>query len=494
MTMTIRAPMNPLPRRKPRWALFFLAVLLLTAGCQARESRVATEKGRVGFSSSHEPLNEGFRWAKSQALAYVFEGDPVGKWFEASLPGREAFCMRDVAHQAMGAMVLGLQDHVKNMFRKFAVSIAPSRDWAGYWEINRYDEPAPVDYRSDEDFWYNLPANFDLIQSMYRVYQWTGDQDYLEDPDFLAFYRHSLTDYVAAWDRDRDGIMESSPEDGIRGIPTYWEGEGLRARTGADLVAAQFAANRAYAEILGLRGEEEAAASFEAVARRLRRFYNDEWWNPDQGRFRTAILPDGSFDDSPLPLGQLYPLYFGIVEPGPRREKVVERLPDGGMVELDAYLPEILYRNGAYDRAFGALMAQLDPFLRRREYPEVSFTALGHIVSGLMGVRPRASEGVIETKSRLTNDVKWIHVSHLPIYYNEISLRHEGRSMSRLGNESGPPLNWRAVFEGTYRTLLVDGEEREATVRINPGEGRESWVEVGVRAGESVVVGVGERG
>jgi hypothetical protein len=163
------------------------------------------------------------------------------------------------------------------------------------------------------------------------------------------------------------------------------------------------------------------------------------------------------------------------------------------MVELDAYLPEILYRNGAYDRAFGALLAQLDPSLQRREYPEVSFTALGHIVGGLMGVRPRASQGVIETKSRLTNDVKWSHLNYLPVYYNEISIRHEARSMSRLRNESGPPLAWRAVFEGTYLTLLVDGEEREATVRITPGEGRESWVEVVVRPGEEVVVGVGER-
>jgi hypothetical protein len=65
--------------------------------------------------------------------------------------------------------------------------------------------------------------------------------------------------------------------------------------------------------------------------------------------------------------------------------------------------------------------------------------------------------------------------------------------MSRLRNESGPPLTWRAVFEGTHRTLLVDGAERGATVRITPGEGRESWVEVVVGPGEEMVVGVAER-
>jgi len=31
----------------------------------------------------------------------------VGYWYEAALPGREAFCMRDVSHQSIGAETLG---------------------------------------------------------------------------------------------------------------------------------------------------------------------------------------------------------------------------------------------------------------------------------------------------------------------------------------------------------------------------------------------------
>jgi hypothetical protein len=391
-------------------------------------------------------------------------------------------------------MALGLWEHTRNMFRQFAVSISPSRDWAGYWEIDRRGAPAPVDYRNDQDFWYNLPANFDLLQAMYRVFEWTGDREYLENPDFLAFYHHSLTDYVRAWDLDGDGIMESPPENGIRGIPTYWEGKGPRALTGADLLAAQFAANRAYGRILRLRGQGNSAERFEREAERLRRIYNDAWWNPAEGRFFTAILPSGGFDDSPLPLGQLYPLYFGIVEEGPRRERMVAGLPEGGMVELDAYLPEILYGNGEYQRAFDALLAQMDPALSRREYPEVSFTAVGHVVADLMGVRPRASEGVIETKPRLTEDIRWIHLRYLPAMSNEISVRHVGAWESSLRNERGDRLRWRAVFRGTHRTLLVDGERTVASVRNSPGEGPETWVEVDVGPGEEVVVRGGESG
>jgi len=359
-------------------------------------------------------------------------------------------------------MALGLQPHTKNMFRKFAESISPSRDWAGYWEINRYDQPAPVDY--------------------------------LNDPVFLDFYRHSLTDSVQAWDPDNDGFMESPPENGIRGIPTYWEGEGPRAITGADLVAAQFAANLAFSMILALRGELGEAETFAVTAKRLEEIYNRDWWNPETQRFNTAILPDGTFDTSPLPLGQLYPLFFGIVRDGPRRRAMVEELPNGEMVELNAYFPEILYRNGDYQGAFQSLLVQLDPALSRREYPEVSYTAVGYIVSFLMGVRSLASQGVVETKSRLSEEIRWAEVSNVPITGNEISVKHIGGAETHLRNETGEALIWRAVFDGEHLGGYVNGRPLASSHRRADGEGVESFLEVTVAPGEEVVVSVGERG
>ncbi len=483
-------PLGPAAARRSPALLLALSGFLAVSPPAAAQSPA---QGRIEFTSSHEALNRGFAWARDRALSFAFEGDPVGPWFEAALPGREAFCMRDVSHQAQGALALGLHHHLKNMFARFAASIALSRDWAGYWEIDRLDRPAPVDYRSDDDFWYNLPANFDLVAAMQRAWEWTGDRDYLEEPGFREFYRRSLTDYVAAWDADGDGVMGSPPESGIRGLPTYWEGEGPRAFTGADLVAAQFAANLAYAAILDLRGEGGAAEPFRAAALRLQRLYNDGWWNPSSGRFNTAVLPDGSFDASPLPLGQIYPLWFGIVEPGPRRQAMVASLPDGGMVELNSYLPEILYRNGAPDRALRALLAQLDPGLPRRDYPEVSFTAVGHLVGLLMGVRPLASEGVVETKARLTSEVSWAELRHVPVLGLEASVLHRGAGETRLRNGSGRPMRWRAVFAGDHPLLLWDGIERPARARIDPGEGAESWLEGVVEPGQEAVVTVPTR-
>ena len=110
-----------------------------------------SQPGEITFTCSDTVLESSFNWAKQKALSYAHSGDPVGLWYEAALPGREAFCMRDVSHQSIGAAMLGLQDHNRNMFEKFALGISESKDYCSFWEINRYDKPAPVDYKTDGD-------------------------------------------------------------------------------------------------------------------------------------------------------------------------------------------------------------------------------------------------------------------------------------------------------------------------------------------------------
>ena len=169
--------------------------------------------GKVNFKSNQPALNEAFQWAKKEALSYAHSNDPVGAWYEAALPGRDAFCMRDVSHQSLGAAMLGLTDHNINMFQKFAINISESRDYCSYWEINKFNKPAPVDYKNDDDFWYNLPANFDVIYNCYRQYLWTGDSIYLNQPDFINFYEKSLNEYVEKWDLSYDKVTSSKQND-----------------------------------------------------------------------------------------------------------------------------------------------------------------------------------------------------------------------------------------------------------------------------------------
>lgn len=476
-------------------ARVLLSMLLVSAaGCTGEPEQPTPVRvvGTITIASDHRELVEGFEWARDAALAYAREGDPVGKWFEAALPGREAFCMRDASHQAEGALALGLYDHTLNMMRKFAASISPTRDWCGYWEIDRYDRPAPVDYRSDEDFWYNLPANFDVVQASERAWEWTGDTAWLSDPILAEFYHRTLEDYVERWDEDGDGIMESPESAGIRGIPTYWEGAGPRAATGGDLVAAQYAANRAYAGILRSReqqGDVSGAERRDAEAARLRALYNQRWWSSEHGRFYGAVLPGGAFDTTHVPAMQIFPLYFGIVAPE-RADVLFSDLEPGVNVEENSYLAEAHYRYGRDEEAFRFLLAQMDPGLERRDYPENPFTAVGGVVRWLAGLRPLASERIVETRSRLPRDVEWADLSDVPVLDGSLRLRHDGRESTRLTHQSGSWTRWRAVFAGPHDFLAVDGEPVAASLRPTIWGGLESFVELELREGETRTVAV----
>ena len=241
-------------------------------------------------------LAAAFDWAKGQALDYVYpaavHGDPVGDWYEAALPSRFAFCMRDVSHQATGAHVLGLAAFNRNMLGKFARGISASRDYCSYWEIDKWDRPAPVDYKSDKDFWYNLTANFDVLDACWRQFLWTGDPAYVTDPAFLEFYRLTVEEYIEAWDKDGDGIPEHRPEYGYRGLGGYDEGpfsdQGLY---GSDLIAAMARAFDSFAGIRRTLGNREDGDPFFERAEGLRKHLRRRMVERGEGPLRRRPRP-----------------------------------------------------------------------------------------------------------------------------------------------------------------------------------------------------------
>ena len=279
------------------WRTYRVSTLLLLSVCA---------QAQVTFESSHARLDSAFVWAKNKALSFAHDGtDPVSYWYEAALPQREAFCMRDVSHQAVGAAMLGLNQHNLNMFQKFAENISAEKDYCSYWEINRYNQPAPIDYENDSDFWYNLPANFDVVYNAWRLYRWTGDKNYLQHPAFQKFYALSLNNYVDHWQlkfdkvtqRDRKLHSNNAKRFGVnRGIPTYNEGGRGETKLGIDLTASLIAAYRAYAEILKLNGESNQAAIYLNKAKRERQFLNDFWWDKAKQEYRSVQYADQSFD------------------------------------------------------------------------------------------------------------------------------------------------------------------------------------------------------
>jgi alpha-galactosidase len=448
--------------------------------------------------TSDARLAAAFSWAKHQALEYVFlaaeTGDAVGDWYEASLPNRFAFCMRDVSHQANGAQALGLAAFNLNMLRKFAEGISSSRQYCSYWEIDKRNRPAPVDYKNDKDFWYNLPANFDVMDACWRQYQWTGNRAYFEDPAFLAFYRMSATSYISAWDNDGDGVPDHRLEDGNRGLGSYDEGP-LSDRTaiGADLLAAESRAFLSYARILRLRGDPASAGRLEERAAVLQKAFYRKWWDPKLTRFAGLMLQGGALNFDDMFWYGVFPLYFGFLRPGQERDRALNRLlkSEAEGIEIESYLPEIYYRYGRNEAAYAEILKLSDPGKKRREYPEVSFALIGAIAAGTMGIEPDAASRTVATRSRLTAATEWAALDHIPVLGNVVDVRHSGRKLSTLTNRAGDALNWRAVFEGKWKELAVDGHPSEA-FRGTDEAGREvSWVTVTASPGQAVTVSAG---
>ena len=460
-------------------------------------------EGAIEFESSDAQLVDGFRWAKAQALAYVRNGDPVGPWYEAALPGRDAFCMRDASHMSTGAQLLGLGARTQNMLRQFAAHISASKKWGTWWEITKDGKPAPVDYKNDQDFWYDLPANFDVLDACYRQWLWTRDPGYLDDV-FLNFYRHTVTDYVHAWDHDGDGVPEHLRGDGHMGIGTYDEDLQDDVLVGADLIAAQYAAYLGYAAFEHARNRQETAEEYTGKAAALKSLYNGKWWDASRKQYFAALGEDGKFHPEmkeSTGRGDIaLPLYYELTERGPKTQASLDDLERRlhqdeaaaqgvvGGVEGNSYLPDIFYKYGRVEAGYSTLVAMMNPKLKRREYPEVSFTVVGNLGAGLMGIRPSADLEAVETYPQLTKRTKWAALHHVPVGKNVISVRHEQTGKTVLSNESGPEMTWRASFPGKASELYVDGSRVAAETGIRLGGGTEVFYVVRVKAGETRAV------
>lgn len=478
-----------------------VALLALPAWAPA-QSQHSGRRSTLELSSSDTRLVEAFGWARRQAMAYVFDGDPAGPWYEASLPGRRAFCMRDVSHQAAGAQALGLAQYTHNMLHRFAENISASKDWCSYWEINYLNQPAPVDYKSDAQFWYNLPANFDVLDTCYRMYLWTGDPTYVEDPVFLNFYDHTVTDYVARWDLNVSRVMKRSNVIAgppfFRGDPSYEESR-QDIVLGADLLATQYAGYRAYAAIQAIRGNHEAAELYLRKASAVKSLINTQWWNSPGGYFYGFLDKEHKFEGR----AGADLLYRDVVEKGPKTRAALDTLLQTmrsepvSAVEPKSHYAEVLYRYGDPDAAYAEIMDLTRPGRVRQEYPEVSYSVIGAMVSGLMGIsvepaipmeevtKAHQFETVVRTLPQLTAKTSWAELRNIPIGDGAITVRHDGERRTVFTNQETKDLTWEAAFPGTFATLTVNGK----SVTGHPGSDRSgrtlTWVRVRVRAGSS---------
>ncbi len=448
------------------------------------------------LTTSDPLLQRTFEWAKTTALSCVGAStDPVGPWYEASLPQREAFCMRDISHQCNGASILGLNKENFNMFAKFAQNISESKDWCTYWEINRYNKPAPIDYRNDKEFWYNLNANFDVLDACYRTYLWTGDSRYINDKAFLTFYEKTMTAYIDRWQLQVNKIMDRprfmnapvpfNSEDNYhkcRGLASYVENfEGLNVS--ADLLASIYRACISYSEILKLKGDVKALNRYISMAEDYVALFENKWWDDSNKLYNTFYTEQKEFHKGE---GETFILWFGIPKNAARIHSTLTHiLSIDWNIENLSYFPKMLYDYACYQDAYNELIAL--PTMERSEYPEVSYGVMDGIVSGMAGIEADARKKQITTLPRLTSQTEWMYLQRVPVLGGTISVRHDHTNQTTFENHINQPIVWKAAFPGVYASISCNGKSLPAITETDILGNMYSYVEIEVKSGKQAI-------
>ena len=453
----------------------------------------------VSFHANDPRLETAFDWAKQTAFSYRGKpADPVGPWYESALPPRSAFCMRDVAHQSIGGEILGMASENRNMFTLFVKNISDSRDWCSFWEINKYGKPAPEDYRNDREFWYNLNANFDVMNACWRLYLWTGKKFYIEDTLFFNFHTKSVQDYIDRWVLQVDSLLSrplhpnapvpfktNDPFHLSRGLPSYSEGV-PNLRLGIDLIAAIYQGFETYANILEATGRKGQASAYRDKAELCRRHIEEKWWNEKGQRYYTHIGEKGNFGNGE---GETFLLWFDALKDSSRRAKTINYLAtEKANVENRSYFPFLFSEFGRYDLAREHLLSLSDPNTKRREYPEVSFGVLEGIVQGLMGIAADAREQTVSSLfGGMTSDQ--FSIEDLPILGTTISISQETKK-TILENRGEKSVNWKPRFAGSYTFIQVNGKKLKTRKESTKGGMIVSVVSMKVKPGAKLVATV----
>jgi hypothetical protein len=236
----------------------------------------------------------------------------------------------------------------------------------------------------------------------------------------------------------------------------------------------------------------------------MKSLINTMWWNSSQGYFYAFFNKQHQFTGR----AGADLLYRDAADAGPKTASALHTLlatmktEPASAVEAKSHYAEILYQYGDPDAAYAQMIDLTREGRERREYPEVSYSVIGAMTTGLMGIRvePAQSlpeiiagkrfEPVVETRPQLTTATSWVELRNLPLQGNVISVRHTGNRSTELTNMGKKALTWRATFDGPFAALLVDGKPHRAhSTSTEPGRTL-TWLELSVPAGSATQVKV----
>lgn len=415
---------------------------------------------RIRAYSSHPLLQEGFAWAESTARSFVQTGKGANiPSYWAGLQDRPAFYLRDFVHQATGAHLLGLDLENSTMLRVFAESATESRLYYPLWAFDFTGKPFEADYRSDTHFTRELPAPFELVEKSYRLFQWTGDRAYFNDPTTWKYHSQTVTKFLDAHREDGNPVTrESGTGETHLGVASYNESNEKLTYAG-DAIASQYQALLTYSKMLTENGDFALSAQFQKRARKLKAILADQWWADSRYQYFRGFSEDGPLSGWGREASWFLPMKF-ITEPGDRNNaylKFIDESVEMKNIEAYTYLPEVFFPYG-FDEQGWKWMKHL--IGSRSDYPEVSFTWVSHTVEGLMGVEADAARDAVATLPHLPEEIEWLEVDHIPMGQHDLSVRHEGRRRTSVylhrGTDSPKSLHWTARFPGSFKKLRVN--------------------------------------
>lgn len=475
------------------------------------ECRIAEKE--ITIDSSSTLLKEAFDSAKPKAKQYVRTdkyglinrdecGTPtsMGNYMPSYWAGyahRYAFYSRDMAHQMSGAHLLGLDCENFEMLKAFAGTSNEERKWYPVWAINfdgsifdlDYWEVDEKDFLDKEDaFVREVPAVFELVEKGYKMYMWTGESRYIDDPVLWNYYTKALTDFIALHDTNNpNGIAEGAIGGGIFwGTATYNERGNEGLIEAGDGIACQYQAMSCYANMLEAKGETEKAKEFAQKASDLKQYFNTKW-SVEEGTdeyIRGYNDKGEAFSGFGREQSWFMPMK-GITEPGERTNALLADLYEKCLdpntappnIEAISYLPDTFFPYGKNEEGWHFMkhiLSKIDEPHEMRaqgtngDYPEISYTVVSQTVEGLMGVTPNAPKHSVATISRLPEEIDWVALDHIAVGNNDIYVRHDGQTKSTLKNNSGDKITWEVQFEGQYPSIRVNGETSKAyTKKVN---------------------------
>ncbi|MFC9558780.1 hypothetical protein [Agromyces sp. NPDC056965] len=419
--------------------------------------------------------------------------------YHAGYRFRSGYYLRDFAHQAVGAQLLGLARHNASMLESFVRTATPEHGGWPVWALN-FDRVTPlaIDYRGPDRFVRELPAVFELVELVHVLYRWTGDPALLEHH---GYWRRTLTDFVAAHDRILpNGVAEADGPGIFDGAASYNERPAGALLEAGDAFAAQYAANLHAVSLESALGEHEAADRFAAAAERLAAVFADEWGAA--GRSAGELVSARDADGTPLrewlKEANWFPPLKGLVDADhPNRAAVLEHIDRACRhdttaprnVEALSYLPDVFLRHGRPDTAYEWMRTVYDARAEQHEvaaqgangdYPEVSFTLVAQIVAGFLGLEPNAAASAVTTRHALPSGVSRLAAFDIPFGDGFIGVGVELDDELWLENLTARDLEWRPVIARDDRfhdphlggPCSLGRARSEGAHRVAPGERR----------------------